>query len=61
MTAGRRAAMVALTLGCLTVMTVAAAVLTDGRSDGVLTLPEVAVPATIPVLLLAMFTVLSRR
>lgn len=61
MTAGRRAAMVALTLGCLAVMTVAAAVLTDGRSDGVLTLPEVAVPATIPVLLLAMFTVLSRR
>lgn len=58
---GRTAAMLALMLACLAVMTVTAVGLTGGRSNGVLTLPEVAVPAGIPVLLLALFTLLSRR
>lgn len=57
----RSAAMLALMLTGLAVMTVTAVALTGGRSTGVLTLPEVAVPAGIPVLLLALFTLLSRR
>ena len=53
--------MLALMPAWLAVMTIAVVALTGRRSEGVLTLPEVAVPAVIPVLLLAMFTLLSRR
>lgn len=57
----RRIVMLIVTIIGLGLTAAVAIVLTGGRSAGVLTLADVAVPATIPAVLLAVFTVMSRR
>ena len=56
----RRIGVAAVFIG-LILATTAAFWLTGGRSAGVLTLADVAVPAAIPAALLVFFTLMSRR
>lgn len=57
----RRTLMLIVTIIGLVLTAASAVVLTGGRSDGVLTLSDVAIPATIPALLLVVFTLMSRH
>lgn len=57
----RRLVMAAVTIIGLILAATTAFWLSGGRSTGVLTLTEAAVPAAIPAALLVVFTVMSRR
>ncbi|MEZ5131820.1 MAG: hypothetical protein R2763_08940 [Mycobacterium sp.] len=57
----RRTLMLIVMIIGLVLTAASAVVLTGGRSDGVLTLSAVAIPATIPAVLLVVFTLMSRH
>jgi len=57
----RRTLMLIVMIIGLVLTAASAVVLTGGRSGGVLALSDVAIPATIPALLLVVFTLMSRH
>ncbi|MFZ0834817.1 MAG: hypothetical protein WAM92_17440 [Mycobacterium sp.] len=56
----RAAVLLGIVLGSFALMTVIGAVLTEGRSQGPLSLGDVLVPAAIPLLLVVAITVVCR-